>query len=24
MKLEDLLKETGAKSLTDFRRKHNK
>ena len=24
MKLQDLLKETGAKSLTDFRRKHNK
>jgi len=24
MKLDDLLKETGAKSLTDFRRKHNK
>jgi|GEM_PF-260009 len=24
MKLENLLKETGAKSLTDFRKKHNK
>lgn len=24
MKLENLLKETGAKSLTDFRKNHNK